>query len=261
VRALRERPAVQRGTVAPCAVISLTGMETRVVHYIHRHYRMSSRGQEACGLRERTRLVGLAAVPFRRTRGAGKWHQGASYRTAVRPVRGPADRYRSDRASRAPLMAPPRRHFARARYWLPRLKVEIVFNLVGNASVWFAGGGGGRANDSGDPFVPSGRRWVRTSDPSSIRTIHDVVCRAPPGFVLVTLPAACAAVRHCWSRLLSASLSGARALLGISDDALVCRCIYEDTDRTVSQGSLSTTPTMRPLASADGPNPRGPIGS
>jgi hypothetical protein len=150
----------------------------------------------------------------------------------------------------------------RARSLLaPSTEGRDRLQLGRNASVWFAGGGGGRANDSGDPFVPSGRRWVRTSDPSSIRTIHDVVCRAPPGFVLVTLPAACAAVRHCWSRLLSASLSGARALLGISDDALVCRCIYEDTDRTVSQGSLSTTPTMRPLASADGPNPRGPIGS
>jgi hypothetical protein len=49
-----------------------------------------------------------------------------------------AERYRSERAALEQLMASPRGPFARAHYWLGRLWLEIVFDWLAKASMWFA---------------------------------------------------------------------------------------------------------------------------
>jgi hypothetical protein len=41
------------------------------------------------------------------------------------------ERYRAERAALKPLMAAPRGRFAYARYWLGRLRVEMLFKVAG----------------------------------------------------------------------------------------------------------------------------------
>ena len=49
------------------------------------------------------------------------------------------ERYRAERAALKPLIAAPRGRFAYARYWLGRLRVEMLFKWLANASIWLAG--------------------------------------------------------------------------------------------------------------------------
>ena len=45
------------------------------------------------------------------------------------------ERYRAERAA----LPAPRGRFAYARYWLGRLRVELLFKWLANASIWLAG--------------------------------------------------------------------------------------------------------------------------
>jgi hypothetical protein len=49
------------------------------------------------------------------------------------------ERYRSEKAALEQLIPTPRRPLAHMRYWFGRLGIEMIYKLLPNASVWFAG--------------------------------------------------------------------------------------------------------------------------
>ncbi|MFD2768240.1 hypothetical protein [Micromonospora eburnea] len=49
-----------------------------------------------------------------------------------------SERYRLEEATLVRLKESPGRRFALVRYWLGRARLEIVFNWLGTASIWFA---------------------------------------------------------------------------------------------------------------------------